>query len=103
MNELDILLGQWLVIIGQPKIIIPLLGGLGLGFMVSLCPRMQNFKRLSDKAFYVYLANIFGSGALFLYTQRDQPISAVLSMLVLVVFSSIFIPWFFFNVWSKRK
>ena len=103
MSEFDVLLGEWLQIIGQPKIVIPLMGGLLLGFLISLCPFMQNFKRLSDKAFYVYMANVVGSGSLFVYTQRTSPLDAVLSLLILVAFSSVFIPWFWFNVWSKRK
>lgn len=102
-SELEQLLSQWLIIIGQPKILIPLFGGIGLGLLMSLFPYIRNMKRHSDRAFYVYLTNAVGSGSLFILTQRDQPLEAVLSMLILVCSSSVIIPWLWFNVYNRRK
>jgi len=102
-EQLHELASQWLVIISDPMILVPLIGGIAVGYMVSISPFISRIKRESDRLYYVYMANSFSAGALFVLTQMDEPIDAVLSMLIVVMSSAIILPWFYFNVYKKKK
>jgi len=101
-DQLHDIAGDWIVIISDPIILIPLIGGLGIGFLVSICPCMKNISRTSERQFYIYLANVLSSGTLFLLTNLDENLIAVLSMLIVVTSSSIFLPLVYFKIIVKK-
>ncbi len=93
---------EWIGIISDPIILVPLVGGLVAGYMVSISPYVSRIKRQSDRAYYTYLTNAVVSGLLFILTNLDEDINSVLSLLLLVVISSIAVPWVYFNIWRKK-
>ncbi len=92
---------DWLSIVSDPVILIPIVGGLAFGFVVSLSPWVTDMKRNSDRAFVVYVCNAVMSGVLFIATNLDHDIEAVLSMLILVVGAAVTVPWAFFRWWDR--
>lgn len=102
-DQLHELASQWLVIISDPMILVPLIGGIAVGYIVSISPFVSRIKRESDRLYYVYISNSVSAGLLFILTQIDNPIDAVLSMLIVVMSSAIIIPWAYFNLYKKKK
>ena len=101
--ELQQIFTDWAAIISHPKILIPLVGGIGFGLLMCKFPLVSRLRRKSDREFIVYGTDGVTAVGLFLYTQADKPLASVLLMAILVFFSSMFIPWFYFNVYRKRK
>ncbi len=93
---------EWIGIISDPVILLPVVGGIVCGLLVSLSPWVSSLKRQSDRAFYTYLTNATVSGLLFILTNLDHNLEAVLSMLILVMSVSVAFPWIYFNIWRKK-
>lgn len=92
---------EWLQIIADPVLLIPIVGGVVGGLLLSLSPWVSNLKRQSDRAFYTYLTNATVSGLLFILTNLDHNLDAVLSMLILVMSVSVAFPYAYFT-WRKK-
>ncbi len=99
-DQLSQLLSDWLVIIGSELILIPLVAGLAIGYIVSISPFIKRMKRKSDRAFWVYIANVISSGALFIAINYDH-LSTALSMLIFVMASSVIIPYVYYSRFHK--
>ena len=94
---------KWIDVLSSELIFVPLVGGWAFGYIVSLCPRVKNMKRQSDRAFYVYFANAIGAVSLFILINIRQDIITIMSMLIFVGGSSVIIPYIYFTYIKRTK